>query len=709
MVLATAVTLLLGAASAAAQRFAATGGAASAAAVPISDGIDSWFNQTAPGANAIIAALAQQHGGSDQHLPPTQQNIELVGKLQMSTPAQYRTPATADRPVMPDQIADVAVYKNHAYLNSWSEETCQRGGIFVVDIADPARPRQAGVPARPPQHTPRRGRARHHHRHTALRDVLAVNNEALPPTPAPQGVPHGGGFDLWDVTNPAAPQELKLSVGDTGPDDGSLDGEEAVNQSHSTFMWKNDQNRAFVAFTDITELHDLDIFEITDPANPRPVAEFDLLDRFPQVFDDSALGNVIYNHDLVVKKIDGDYTMLVNYWDAGYVLLNVNDPANPQYITDSSFDGLDPLTGKAPPEGNAHQGEFSHDNRYVLAADEDFDAYAFRGFVNGEPNNFGVGIPVTPAGVSIPELLPSPGNPIDGDTRFIGDGCVLATVPAPQAGESVAVAERGTCDFDLKAANAAAAGYEAILIFNNVLGVEPRCDNLVTGMIWDDPNADIPSLFIPRSIGFQIIDAYDPATYRCVRDNPTSTPTPAPNRAGVPVRLEVEFDGWGYVHLYDRTRRGADGKMLHIDAHAIDEALNPAYAFGYGDLSVHEFAADPTENVAYSSYYSGGMRVFTFGPGGLTEQGKFIDQGGNDFWGVEQFTLGNVRYFAGSDRDFGLYIFRYTGPGAAVRPVCTDSMTMVPFHGSASVPLRARTPTPTRSLARSPTARRRVR
>ena len=68
--------------------------------------------------------------------------------------------------------------------------------------------------------------------------------------------------------------------------------------------------------------------------------------------------------------------------------------------------------------------------------------------------------------------------------------------------------------------------------------------------------------------------------------------------------------------------------------------------------------------MAYSSYYAAGMRVFTFGAGGLTRQGKFIDEGGNNFWGVEQFTSGGVRYFAGSDRDYGLYIFRYTGPGA---------------------------------------------
>jgi len=43
--------------------------------------------------------------------------------------------------------------------------------------------------------------------------------------------------------------------------------------------------------------------------------------------------------------------------------------------------------------------------------------------------------------------------------------------------------------------------------------------------------------------------------------------------------------------------------------------------------------------------------------------GHFIDQGGNDFWGIEPIQLGNrgQPLVPASDRDFGLYLFRYTG------------------------------------------------
>lgn len=47
--------------------------------------------------------------------------------------------------------------------------------------------------------------------------------------------------------------------------------------------------------------------------------------------------------------------------------------------------------------------------------------------------------------------------------------------------------------------------------------------------------------------------------------------------------------------------------------------------------------------------------------GELQEVGRFIDEGGSNFWGVQTFEQGGKEYVAASDRDFGLYIFEYTG------------------------------------------------
>jgi hypothetical protein len=77
---------------------------------------------------------------------------------------------------------------------------------------------------------------------------------------------------------------------------------------------------------------------------------------------------------------------------------------------------------------------------------------------------------------------------------------------------------------------------------------------------------------------------------------------------------------------------------------------------------VHEVATDPdVNNLGYLSYYNAGFRVIKFGATGIQEVGRFIDQGGNDFWGVEVTKIGGQKYVLASDRDYGLYIFRYTG------------------------------------------------
>jgi hypothetical protein len=124
------------------------------------------------------------------------------------------------------------------------------------------------------------------------------------------------------------------------------------------------------------------------------------------------------------------------------------------------------------------------------------------------------------------------------------------------------------------------------------------------------------------------------------------------------LRFSSEFDGWGYVHLF----RNQNGKMAELDTYAIPQAHGPAFARGFGDLSVHEVATSAVRNdLAYFSYYSGGFRVAKIAGNTLDEVGHFIDVGGNNFWGVQVFQHQGQEYVAASDRDFGLYIFRYAG------------------------------------------------
>ena len=63
--------------------------------------------------------------------------------------------------------------------------------------------------------------------------------------------------------------------------------------------------------------------------------------------------------------------MSVSYWDGGYVLLDVTDPANADVhrrhrLRVPSTPMLLERTGESRvPEGNAHQSEISGDNQYL--------------------------------------------------------------------------------------------------------------------------------------------------------------------------------------------------------------------------------------------------------------------------------------------------------------------------------------------------------
>ena len=659
--------LLLAAATAAAtppQRKSADR-APYATKAPAEDEAASWFSGD-----------ADQHGGTTGHLPGTRSNVELVGSLE---------PTSAFGPIVEGQIADLTVFKNFAYLNSWSEESCSKGGVYVVDVTNPRRPTDTGVflPALPKNYHGEGAHGISVSTREFTGDILAVNNETCASTTV------GGGFDLYDVSNPRDPKVLVQGAGDFGGE-GQMGGSGTkAREYHSVFMWKDD-GKVYLVGTDNQELHDVDVFDITNPRAPKAVAEFDMLEEFPQIAETPApYGNEVFNHDMVVKEIGGRDVMLVNYWDGGYITVDVENPAKPIYKGDVDFASTDPLhPGNVPQEGNAHQGEFSADNKYFLAADEDFNPYrADRFFVNGQER------PATEVGGGTSQAA-LPDQELDGAVVYGGYGCPQdPTDDVPQAPtreslglapdqERILVLQRGpfgdpTEDYDGdrkiyddddacfpgdKASVAFDKGWDAMLLVNRHPETgDPAADEAFCGTGGYDPAKPMVTLCTTHAVFHELFGS-------AARFESPYEPGDAPatgTRADAQVSGTSRFDGWGYTHLF----RNQNGKIQEVDAYAIPEALDPNYAFGFGDLSIHEFATDPSRNLAYAAYYAGGMRVFRFGESGLQEVGRYIDKNGSNFWGVETFVAGQSAprdlrgktLFAGSDRDFGISIFRYTG------------------------------------------------
>jgi hypothetical protein len=613
-----------------------------------------------------------QHGTLDGHLVGTGEfgKIELVDVVDVTD--------------TPDLIADVTVSPdgNTAFLANWGEPDCpgpEKGGrtspdagAYVIDISNiETDPSSAELIGFIPSHQDTRpGEGMQVVNITTSRfsgDVLVMNNEQC----GPQGK---GGVTLWDVTDPSNPKRLSQHFGDKAP------GDRDAHEIHSAFAW-DAGDRAYLVMVDNIEFPDVDIMDITNPRRPRLIAEYNLNDfnvDQPEIgLTDSFL------HDMVVKEIDGRFIMLLSYWDGGFVLLDVTDPANAIFLGDTEFTNPDPELLESfgialTPEGNAHQAEFTIDNRFIIGTDEDFAPYRPDDFMITTGPFAGVYPAVIVPGGQPPAILDD--LTLSGPVVYGGYGCPdSAPIPSPEdipgyldllqpGDETIIVLQRGpsgdpsapeaACFPGEKAHEAALAGWDAVLFVQRHVAVdEPFCGSGA----FVDPIVAVCTTHEAFHKLFNL-PPFDPAQWSYPENLAIGT-------IGERIEVGSVFDGWGYVHLYDRVT------LQELDTYAIDEAHDPEFAFGFGDLSVHEVAVDPQDpSLAYLAYYSGGLRAIQIQcPAGtpydpsmtdtsnceLVEVGGYLDPLGNDFWGVETF-IGEdgFTYILGSDRDSGLWIFR---------------------------------------------------
>jgi hypothetical protein len=591
-------------------------------------------------------AIEDQHGVADGHLPAVNRNVRLVGKAEITNPSG----ASND-----GRVADVAAYGNFAYLTAFRDPTCVAGGAHTVNIADPAHPFEVPSAFMPttPENYAGEGAQTLAINNAFFNGVVFIHqNETCPNAPPASAPRTRGGINIWNITNPLTPVQLAAHAGDYTSPSGAPEAQ--ANQTHSMFAWNSTvDGKTYVVLVDDEELTDVDIMDITNPANPVMVNDSLNLQLPPFSVGQDSPSNLtsIFSHDMVVKRVGDRYVMNVNYWDGGYVLLDVTNPTpgNVTLIAESDYAQLDEERlargHQISPEGNAHQSELSPNNRFLIGTDEDFNPYRVVGEITSGPYDGTEYSALSASGT--PPIDPS--TSISGTPTYVGEACS----PLPP-GSGVALVERGTCFFQVKLDNITAAGYSSGIVFNNL---RPDCQ----AFVFMGANGTIPFVFVQRLTGLQLLQVAG------VTDaNACTTASPASGSPSASTTIEAIFDGWGYVRLF-RTHIpgevGATGSISQLDTYAIPESQDPAYATGFGTLSVHEVAMDPkaqgNKGLAYISYYSGGFRVVEYTHKGIEEVGAFIDEGGNDFWGVEVHNVGKEQYVLASDRDYGLYIFQY--------------------------------------------------
>ena len=616
---------------------------------------------------ASIAVTALALAGGAGAAPPVDLvgtgewgKIDLIGQL---------TPEGVD----PGEIADLAVYRQpdgdiYVYLALWGSTDCAGpekggqtspdGGVFVIDATDLANPREIGFI--PTAQDTLVGEGMQVTRITTPQftgDVLLMNHEGC-------GKNFKGGVSLWDVTDPTKPRKLSENFGDITV--GGARSTPDVNQTHSAFMWDAGDKAYLVSVDDEEQgTSDVDIFDITDPKKPVLITEFDL-NQFG--VSQPGLGlTESFLHDMVVKQINGRWIMLLSYWDGGWVLLDVTDLPTVTFLGDSDYPPVDEelleQTGVvvSPPEGNAHQAEWTIDNRYVIGTDEDFSPYRLEvATAEGDRFRAAAGEQTTDE-----EATAIAGTPI-----FVGLACPGSTVPAATGPDQIAVVERGGCFFEEKAQAVMAAGgqfgYEAMIIMNRE-GAD-ACNAVITAGM----DAEIPTIMIGREAGFDLFDQAGFNLATCLDATQTQSGIPVGTVGDAITGVSATFDGWGYVRLFRYTPLGT---LEEVDTFAVPEAMDEDFA-DFGTLSVHEVAVDPLNpRLAYLAYYEAGLRAIEIvennparcaAEGGagenestcLVEVGGYLDPAGNDFWGVETLAVNGETYIFASDRNTGLWIFR---------------------------------------------------
>ena len=261
-------------------------------------------------------------GASQQGSQGLLHNLELVGALELPPPN-----------------ADVWAHGDFAYVGTWSTQGCPGTGVKVVDISDPARPRLVATLAAQANTSAEDIVVRRVQTPFFQGDLLALGLQVCPGNPGP------GGLALFDVTAPAAPRQL--SFFDTTAESRGVHELDLLVQ----------EDRVFALLATLARLR---VVEVTDPYGPRQVSDWHLTEKLGEPLTGTAPLNSKFLHSALASP-DGTLAFL-SYWDAGVIILDISDPADPRYLGRTRFGERE--------QGNAHSVAVSADNRLLLQADE---------------------------------------------------------------------------------------------------------------------------------------------------------------------------------------------------------------------------------------------------------------------------------------------------------------------------------------------------
>lgn len=215
----------------------------------------------------------------------------------------------------PIAVAGKCVYVGDRYYSGSADEpTRPNGGIAIIDVSNPAAPKQAGVIPPIEESTQREMRA------DAGLGILVVEGYSPfiggDPTGNPGAVVNY--LKVYDIHSDCLHPKL-LSTYDFGD-----------RSPHEFFLWKDPKNKgralAYVTFTIYSP--DLMVIDLSDPANPALAGVYDIgIDQGQKTADFADESGSGYTHSLTVSD-DGTKAYMAG-WDYGFWTLDTSMLASP--------------------------------------------------------------------------------------------------------------------------------------------------------------------------------------------------------------------------------------------------------------------------------------------------------------------------------------------------------------------------------------------
>lgn len=270
---------------------------------------------------------------------------------------------------------DVFVHNGYAYVGRWGffdpqhAQYCPAGGVSVIDVRNPTHPAVVAnleVPGASHEdvtaYTAMYGPLAGH-------DIAAVGLQYCATGRFDPAAAGKRGLGLWDVTDPAAP--VLLSVFDTGCCTRGFHEFEVGDRPDlgKTFVYaslpyaERPDPGSPSGVRDLQRRGEAWIVDVTDPRNATLVSTFGIKKDLGL---DPTAGQgcfaISFGHGMN-PSADGK-TLFVSYWDAGFMALDVTNPAAPVFLGKTTY---------APNEdGDAHSTSYDNARQLLFAADEDF-------------------------------------------------------------------------------------------------------------------------------------------------------------------------------------------------------------------------------------------------------------------------------------------------------------------------------------------------